>query len=164
MRGAREALYALVAACILIALCCQSGFPKSDDASPKTPVSLSDKEMITIFQKINMPGAKVLAIRPSPLEGWWEVGVENNGREVRDLRRFFEEVYYAGALHRLRESKRHYEGENRGVDKDRKIDVSGLSRRSAAPGEKRRTREGSGLYRPWLTVLCEASSGDEETR
>jgi thiol:disulfide interchange protein DsbC len=126
LRGAREAVYALVAACILIALGYQSGFPESGDASPKTLVGLSDKEMSPILEKINMPKAKVLAIRPSPVEGWWEVGVENNGRRfviyVDSSKKYITPgpfIDYANQKDITRERIEE-------LNKDRKIDVSRL--------------------------------------
>ena len=126
MRGAREVVYALVAACILIAPGCQCGFPKSHGASSKTPVSLSDKEMIPILEKIKMPKAKVLAIRPSPVEGLWEVGIENNGRRfviyVDSSKRYVTPgpfIDYASQKDITRERIEE-------LNKDRRIDVSRL--------------------------------------
>jgi len=80
VRGAQGAVYALIAASILVASGCQCCLLRSKEATPKAQVSLSDKEMISIFERINMAEAKVLAIRPSPVDGLWEVGVENKGQ------------------------------------------------------------------------------------
>lgn len=41
---------------------------------------LSEKEMDPIFEKIRMPGAKVLSIQSAPVKGMWEVAVENKGK------------------------------------------------------------------------------------
>ena len=80
MRGARCIAYSLILACIFAVSGCQSGAVKSGNASPEASVGLSDKDMAPILEKLNMPKAKVLGIRPSPVAGLWEVGVENDGR------------------------------------------------------------------------------------
>ena len=80
LRRMQGAGYALIAACVLVASVSQSSLVRAESVSPVTPATLSDKEMVPIFENINMPGAKVLSIRKSPVEGFWEVAVENNGK------------------------------------------------------------------------------------
>lgn len=42
--------------------------------------SLSEKDMSSIFEKVDLQGAKVLDIQMSPVKGLWEVSFENKGK------------------------------------------------------------------------------------
>ncbi len=127
MRGTQKFVYAFIAACILTVSYCQSGLAKSDDPSPKTPASLSAEEMIPIFEKINAPKAKVLAIRPSPVEGLWEVAVENNGQRfviyVDSSKKYITPGPFIDYTNRKDITRERIEE----LNKDRRIDVSKLS-------------------------------------
>jgi thiol:disulfide interchange protein DsbC len=50
--------------------------PEKGGASPV----LSEEETISILKSFNMPEARVLSIRNSPVNGLWEVAVENKGQ------------------------------------------------------------------------------------
>lgn len=122
MRGGRGFTYALVAACILAVSGCQSWSPVSRGAA-----RLSESEVIAILGNVGMPKAKVLAIKPSPVEGFWEVGVENNSQRlviyVDSSKRYVTAgpiIDHAGRKDITRERIAE-------LNRERRIDVSGLS-------------------------------------
>jgi hypothetical protein len=56
-----------------------SSEPQSLPEKGAAPV-LSEEETISILKSFNMPEARVLSIRNSPVNGLWEVAVENKGQ------------------------------------------------------------------------------------
>jgi thiol:disulfide interchange protein DsbC len=80
LRGVRGIVYSVVAACVLCTAGCQCCFLKPVVSPTQTSAGLPDKEILPILDKLNLHGARVLEIRPGPVAGFWEVGVENNGR------------------------------------------------------------------------------------
>ena len=53
--------------------------PQSLPENGTAPV-LSEEEMIAILKNLNMPEARVLSIRTSPINGLWEAAIENKGQ------------------------------------------------------------------------------------
>jgi len=53
--------------------------PQSPSDKVTAPV-LSEEDMIPILKNVNMPQARVLSIRTGPIDGMWEVAIENKGQ------------------------------------------------------------------------------------
>jgi thiol:disulfide interchange protein DsbC len=88
---------------------------------------LAESEVAPILEKLNMPKAKVLAIRQSPVAGFWEVGVENGGRRfviyVDPSRKYVTPGPFIDYASRRDITRERVDELNR----DRRIDVSRLS-------------------------------------
>lgn len=97
--------------------------PSPEQALP----ALSENEVIPILEKLNMPQAKVLAIRQSPVAGFWEVGVENGGRRfviyVDPSRKYVTPGPFIDYASRRDITRERIDQLNR----DRRVDVSRLS-------------------------------------
>ncbi len=102
---------------------CQSGFPGSH--------GLTEKDMMPILEKLNMPEARVLAIRKSPVEGLWEAGIENKGQRfvvyVDSSKRFVTPGPLIDYVNRKDVTRERADE----LNKDRRVDISKLSLRDA---------------------------------
>lgn len=127
LRRVQGAGYALIAACVLVACGCRASLARAENVSPATPVTLSDKEMVPIFENINMPKAKVLSIRKGPVEGFWEVAVENNGKRFVIYVDSSKKYITPGPFIDYAERKDITRERIDELEKDRRIDVSRLS-------------------------------------
>jgi hypothetical protein len=127
LRGGRGIIFALLAACILAISVCQSWSAELAGVSRSAAAGLSESEVVAILGNLNMPRAKVLAIRPSPVGGFWEVGVENNGQRfviyVDSSKRYVTPGPFIDHASR-KDVTRERIAE---LDKERRIDVSKLS-------------------------------------
>jgi hypothetical protein len=104
--------------------------PQSPQDSVTAPV-LSEEEVISILKNFNMPQARVLSIRTSPIEGMWEVAIESKGQRfvvyVDSSKRYITPgpfIDYANHKDITRER-------NDELNRDRKIDLSKISLRDA---------------------------------
>ena len=97
--------------------------PQSPPDEVTVPV-LSEEDMISILKSFNMPQARVLSIRTSPIDGMWEVAIENEGQRfvvyVDSSKRYITPgpfIDYANHKDITRER-------NDELNRDRKIDLS----------------------------------------
>jgi len=104
--------------------------PQSPQDSVRAP-ALSEEEMISILKNFNMPQARVLSIHASPIEGMWEVAIENKGQRfvvyVDSSKRYVTPgpfIDYANRKDITRER-------NDELNKDRTIDLSKISLQDA---------------------------------
>lgn len=127
MRGARGIAWSIVIASILIVSSYRSGLAASDASLPGAPAALSEQEVASILGNLNMPKAKVLAIRPSPVAGLWEVGVENSGRRFVIYIDSSKRYVTPGPLIDYATRKDITRERTDELNQDRRIDISGLS-------------------------------------
>lgn len=92
---------------------------------------LSEKDMVPILDKINLTGAKVLGIQMSPIKGLWEVAVENKGQRFIVYLDFAKKYVTPGPLIDYASRKDVTRERTEKLNKERKVDISGLSLRNA---------------------------------
>jgi len=73
--------FGLAVLLVLFVPCSQSAStaPQGPIEKGAAPV-LSEEEMVSILKNLNMPEARVLSIRNSPVAGLWEAAIENKGQ------------------------------------------------------------------------------------
>lgn len=123
----RGIICGFIAVCVLGTAGCRCCLPRSGVTSTRTSAVLSDADVMPVLERLNMPGARVLEIRPSPVAGFWEVGVENGGRRfviyLDSSRKYVTPgpfIEYANRRDITRERAEE-------LDRDRRIDVGMLS-------------------------------------
>ena len=93
--------------------------------------TLGEKDITTIFERINLQGAKILNIQMSPIKGLWEVSVENKGQRfiiyVDFAKKYVSPGPFIDYANRRDITRERIEQLNKG----RKIDLSRLSLQNA---------------------------------
>ncbi|MGD0228992.1 MAG: thioredoxin domain-containing protein, partial [Syntrophorhabdales bacterium] len=92
---------------------------------------LSESEAKGILAKIDMPEAKVLSIGMGPVKGLWEVDLENKGHRLVLYVDFAKKLITPGPFFDYAARKDVTKEKTEALNKDRKIDVSGLSLKDA---------------------------------
>lgn len=92
---------------------------------------LSEKEIQPILARINMPRAKVVGIRMSPVKGLWEVVAENKGQRFVIYVDFSKKYITPGPFIEYASRKDVTRERIEELNKDRKIDTAGLSLENA---------------------------------
>jgi len=89
--------------------------------------TLGEKDIIPIFEKINLQGAKVLNIQTSPVKGLWEVSVENKGQRFVIYVDFAKKYISPGPFIDYANRRDITRDRIEQLNKGRKIDLSKLS-------------------------------------
>jgi len=104
--------------------------PQSPQDSVTAPV-LSEEDMISILKNFNMPQARVLSIRTSPIDGLWEVAIENKGQRFVVYVDYSKRYITPGPFIDFAIRKDITRERNDELNKDRKIDLSKVSLQDA---------------------------------
>jgi thiol:disulfide interchange protein DsbC len=88
---------------------------------------LANKDAVSILEKLNLGGAKILAIQASPVKGFWEVAVENKGQRFVVYVDFSKKFVTPGPLIDYASRRDVTKDRIEALNRDRKIDVSKLS-------------------------------------
>ena len=88
---------------------------------------LANKDASAILEKLNLGGAKILAIQASPVKGLWEVAVENRGQRFVVYIDFSKKFVTPGPLIDYASRRDVTKDRIEALNRDRKIDVSKLS-------------------------------------
>lgn len=131
MRGRNSLAFAFIVASFLAVPGFEHWPLQPSPALAATKPALSEREALTILEKLDMRDARVLSIRPSPVEGLWEVGIENRGRRfvmyVDSSKRFVSPGPFIDYASRKDITKERIAELNR----DKRVDVSKLSLKDA---------------------------------
>jgi thiol:disulfide interchange protein DsbC len=92
---------------------------------------LSEKDMAPVLLNINMPQAKILAVRMSPIKGLWEIAAENKGQRFLIYMDFSRKYISAGPFIDYANRKDVTRERIDELNRDRKVSVEGLSLRDA---------------------------------
>ena len=93
--------------------------------------TLSEKEMAPILAKVNLAAAKVIDIRMSPIEGLWEVAIENKGHTIVVYVDFAKRFITPGPLIDYANLRDMTKERVDALKRDRRVSVEGLSLRDA---------------------------------
>ena len=104
--------------------------PQSPPDAATVPV-LSEEDMISILKNFNMPQARVLSIRTSPIDGMWEVAIENKGQRFVVYVDYSKRYITPGPFIDFAIRKDITRERNDELNKDRKIDLSKVSLQDA---------------------------------
>jgi thiol:disulfide interchange protein DsbC len=88
---------------------------------------LANKDAVSILEKLNLGGAKILAIQASPVKGFWEVAVEARGQRFVIYVDFAKKFVSPGPLIDYASRRDVTKDRIEALNRDRKIDVSKLS-------------------------------------
>jgi len=92
---------------------------------------LSEEDVISILKSFNMPQARVLSIRTSPIGGMWEVAIENKGQRFVVYVDYSKRYVTPGPFIDYANRRDITRERNDELNKDRRIDLTKVSLQDA---------------------------------